>query len=237
MNVHVAVRHTRLRDGVGDDRAVLSPRELGSLEVFTEERDRRRRVAGRSLVRRYLAERHAIEPSEVPLAVEPSGRPATPLIDGLSITHAGEIIAAAFSRSDIGIDVEPIVPLDDLDALIAAYAHTNEVADLTAHGGAERARAFLAMWTRKEALFKACGRGLQLPPCMIDVRADVVHAFGRTWRLLPLELDDAHLAALAVAIDAVHTVSVDAVYVNAVPRRRKTTFYDSLVTHEQGVHA
>ena len=60
----------------------------------------------------------------------------------------------------MGVDVEQLRPMPDLDSVAARVCTPGELATLAGLAQPQRERAFFAMWTRKEALAKATGEGI-----------------------------------------------------------------------------
>lgn len=92
---------------------------------------------------------------------EPSGRP---VVRGaavhVSASHGrGVVAAAASTRFPVGVDVEAVrrIPIGDLTR---RWLRATEAQWIERRAPDERIVAFLWLWTQKEALGKACGRGL-----------------------------------------------------------------------------
>lgn len=103
----------------------------------------------------------------------PHGKPAVQLPAGgleVSVSHGADVVVVAATWLDpVGVDVERIDPalaVDDLAPLCLAPEEAAVLAGLT---GPDRARAFLSCWTRKEAVLKAAGTGLLVPPSEVPV--------------------------------------------------------------------
>jgi 4'-phosphopantetheinyl transferase len=82
--------------------------------------------------------------------------------------------------------------VDEL-AIAAAVFAPGEVHALEGLSGAEREAAFYRRWTQREALGKALGLGLSLPPGRIARAVDGSHR----WRVVPLPSERGYSAALA----------------------------------------
>jgi 4'-phosphopantetheinyl transferase len=122
-------------------------------------------------------------------------------------------VCAISRQAEVGVDVERVRELPELDALIRAYCAEREQLALRALSSARSAlaRNFLQCWTRKEAVLKALGAGLSIPPNQIDVFSDdeetEVMAQGRRWRVCSLGAPSADgagevMVALACAVTA-----------------------------------
>jgi len=75
-----------------------------------------------------------------------------------SLSHSGPWIVAAVGRGGpVGVDVERLQPNRPLDHLSQRFFPPEEHAWLAEFPEAERANLFYALWTAKEALFKALG--------------------------------------------------------------------------------
>jgi 4'-phosphopantetheinyl transferase len=88
----------------------------------------------------------------------------------LSISHSGERVAVAVSQAvPVGVDVERVQPLGTPRSLVESVLGPDEQDELTALPEQARAWAFSRYWTRKEAILKAAGLGLSVPPDSIAV--------------------------------------------------------------------
>ena len=135
---------------------------------FHFERDRHRWIRGRAWVRRQLGDTLGLAPAEILITAEPGGRlclPGYPNFD-FNLSHTGGWIALGICQEGrIGVDLETVDPA--FPALeIATEFFLPEERDWIAGGGVER---FFHLWTAKEALMKATGRGMSLPPDKILV--------------------------------------------------------------------
>ena len=134
-----------------------------------------------TVVGRYLG----VAPDSLVLERSPTGKPAVagaPFAVGLA--HSGETSLVAVTRgAEVGVDVESRRPGIERWSLVAHALTEREQARLAQAPTAEQTDAFLAVWTRKEALLKAAGTGLGLDPRLIELD-------GTTVISLPPELGD-----------------------------------------------
>jgi 4'-phosphopantetheinyl transferase len=95
------------------------------------------------------------------------GRPETAIdVIEFSVTHGGDLLVLAFARQQhVGVDIEPIEALEDVDAELMDFTLTAaERVRLLALPAPQRRRMFLRHWTGKEAVLKALGTGLNVEP-------------------------------------------------------------------------
>jgi 4'-phosphopantetheinyl transferase len=193
MSIEPEVHVVRSDGPAGADLDALSAEERHALTALRSETARRERIAGRAVLRRWLGARHGLAPADIPLTLEPSGRPSSPLGPRFSIAHGGGLVVVAFAPCEIGVDVEPLTPLgDDLARLVRAYASDAEARAIDGE------RAFLEMWVRKESILKATGMGLACEPRQLDVRGEIVTFGARRWQVRALALGEEHVGALAL---------------------------------------
>jgi 4'-phosphopantetheinyl transferase len=109
-------------------------------------------------------------PENVEVDRDPSGAPWA-VVSGhwvpLSLSHAeGWATAASHARLRVGVDVEPLrpVPVEFSRYFLSA----DESSGL--HGWGDPSTATLAAWTVKEAVLKAIGCGLSIPPLAVRLR-------------------------------------------------------------------
>ncbi|MFV0349550.1 MAG: 4'-phosphopantetheinyl transferase family protein [Halodesulfovibrio sp.] len=139
---------------------------------FVHAADAARHMVGRALARRCLAAALG-HPVHGNFAVTQWGKPVLAGTDmDFSISHSGDMVWAALCRgSHVGIDVEEIRPVPELEVLTAAL-HPHERADVFAAAETERLRTFYRCWTRKEAVLKAAGTGLNATMDSFEVCTD-----------------------------------------------------------------
>lgn len=130
---------------------------------FVHIADAARHLAGRALARRMLGAATG-QSNIAPFARNAYGKPFCPqtCID-FSISHSADMVWVALCRSaTVGIDVEQLHALPDA-ADLTSQLHPLERQALLALPENELETTFLRCWTRKEAVLKACGTGLNTP--------------------------------------------------------------------------
>ncbi len=151
--------------------SLLADDEHARADDFRFERDRRRFVVGRGILRTLLGRYVGAPAQELKFRYGTFGKP---VLDGggpwFNLAHSGSVALFAFSASvEVGIDVERSPAPPDADLISERFFSPAEAAELRALPVSERASAFLACWTRKEAFVKARGDGLSLPLDAFDV--------------------------------------------------------------------
>lgn len=98
------------------------------------------------------------------------GRPHLAEEGGLhfSLSHSEGVGVIGLGEGPVGVDVEVVRPVPEAAGLAAAHWTSEELVDWGLVAGPDRDEAFLACWTRKEAVAKALGVGLSLPPRQVE---------------------------------------------------------------------
>ena len=147
--------------------ALLAPDEIARARSFFFDRDRRRYVVGRGILRILVGRYLAVAPHEVTFVYGPNGKPAlapratatSPLF--FNVAHSEGVALYAFTRvGEIGIDLELIRDLPDWEQVAEAAFSTHELAQLRACAPERRREEFFRAWARQEAVLKALGTGL-----------------------------------------------------------------------------
>lgn len=114
-----------------------------------------------SLLRTLISKKLSIDPSDIPLQYNKSGKPA---IEGdplfFNISHTTDASAIAISlKGPVGIDIERIRIIKDFASIARKFFSKSECDFIFSSGEYELDKFFL-IWTRKEALLKAVGSGI-----------------------------------------------------------------------------
>jgi len=182
---------------------------MGRAAQFRFERDRNSFVLARGVLRTLLGRYLHISPAGIRFEYRPKGKPALALPAGIdfNVSHSGGLAVFAFTAGcEIGVDVESIRPLPDLQSIADRFFCAGEAAELMSLAADQREPAFYLCWTRKEAYIKASGDGLSAPldGFRVTLRpgqpARFVHLANDTaqaWSLHDLALASGYAAALA----------------------------------------
>ena len=165
---------------------------------------------GRAPLRALLGAYLGLSPDAVELAEGAHGRPqlAGTQARGLDFnwTHSGDCALVAIGREVMpGIDVERRRTRPRGLDIARRYFARDEAEWLASQPPEDRDEAFLTLWTGKEAVLKALGRGLAFGMHRLAIgreaeRLQLLRLEGdeaATWQLQPLEVDRDHVAALA----------------------------------------
>ncbi|WP_336485732.1 4'-phosphopantetheinyl transferase family protein [Methylobacterium nigriterrae] len=192
--------------------AVLSAQERARADRFQRAEDRARFLASHAALRLILGRALDADPGALAFAAEPSGKPV--LAEGqavaFNLSHSGDRALVGLStEARIGVDVEAVRPMPDAARVARSYFAPDEAAALAALSPPALGPAFLAVWTRKEAVVKAIGAGLAMPLDRFSVSLPPGPArllrfrdgpeTAAAWTLVHLDPDSAHLGAAAVA--------------------------------------
>lgn len=169
---------------------------------------RRRFVRARAALRGILARETGLAPHALAIDYGAHGKPRLPDRPGLhfNLSHSGELaVIATTSIGEVGIDLEALRPRSDLLPVARRFFAAHEADAVEACDGEARSRAFLRLWTRKEAVLKATGRGIgvdarQITVGIADCAPRVMVDFDpRPLLLRDLEIAPGYLAAACVA--------------------------------------
>jgi 4'-phosphopantetheinyl transferase len=202
------------RFSLGDDGPAIDARSFPADDIarsqrFVFERDRRRFLRSRHVLRELLDGYAGGEPAGHALSFGAHGKPAVDARFGLdfNLSHSGDRGLIAFARdAQVGVDIEEISERPGMRALAASVMSPEEQAALRDIPDETLAVPFLTCWTRKEACLKAVGVGLSLEPRSVTVGIRAVRSrirLGAAWReeieVANLFEDGHSIAALAVA--------------------------------------
>jgi 4'-phosphopantetheinyl transferase len=139
---------------------LLTDAERARAERYRFEDDRRRSIVARAATRRILSRTTGAAPRELPIIEGEHGKPA---LDGGEIefnaSHSGDLVALAFAReTPVGIDVERRRTMHDPLGIARRFFSEAELEFV--ESAEDIAAAFFIVWTAKEAIVKASGKGI-----------------------------------------------------------------------------
>jgi 4'-phosphopantetheinyl transferase len=171
-------------------------------------------TADHGRMRMILSAYSGISSEKLGFAVSEFGKPeiANPEAAGLrfNLSHTeGLTLLAICLDADLGVDVEAVRTMDDLELIAESHFSPREIAALRAVDSADRQRAFFRCWTRKEAFLKAHGHGLSIPldsfavsiaveasPALLECRWNSEEI--ERWSVFSLDFEPDFIAALAI---------------------------------------
>ncbi len=151
---------------------LLSAEERERAARFRFERHRRHYVIGRSALRGLLGSLLDCDPADLPLLTESEGKPVVPGGVAFNVSHSAEHLLIGIAHEGrLGVDVELKKSIPDAMDLACGNFADDEVAVLEMLSASERSEAFLRIWTRKESLLKALGKGLSMPLNQVSMQS------------------------------------------------------------------
>jgi 4'-phosphopantetheinyl transferase len=193
--------------------ATLDAAERDRAERFRFEADRRAFLAAHALARAMLAEAAGLPAAALRFVAGRAGKPELDPALGLpwlrfNLSHTRSLVACALAcRDDLGLDVEDLARPEASPGLAGRFFAPPEAAAIAALPPAERHRAFLRIWTLKEAFVKATGDGLGLGldrfAFTLDPAPRLAFAPGSAgdpgeWRFVQVQPTPRHVLAMAL---------------------------------------
>ena len=209
--VHVwPVRISEQDEHVASLYALLADDEQQRAQRFAFPNLQRSYIVTRGMLRVLLSRYLETPPENISFIYGAKGKPAVAETRvRFNISHSGDLAVYAFTNDcEIGVDVEQIRPLPDMEDMARRFFCQTESLELAGVPEADRTRAFFSCWTRKEAYIKAVGDGLSIPldSFAVTLRPDegarLIHLENDTraaaaWTIQNLELDPEYTAAVA----------------------------------------
>jgi 4'-phosphopantetheinyl transferase len=205
--------------------SLLSTEEQVRARRFVYERDAYQFRLCRALLRIGLAWNLGIPPQEVQLKEGSRGKPLLQIGSDLhfNVSHSGGLGLIAFTAiGEVGVDVEVIHEEIEVVEIASANFTLREASMISAAATeSDRARIFTRLWTRKEALLKATGLGIQEGLNEFDVSGpadrpiELISLFNPSeqqyWFVRDIEINESFYGAIAApAVEwSVHCWQVD----------------------------
>jgi 4'-phosphopantetheinyl transferase len=195
-------------------RGILSADELARAAKFHFEKDQKKFIVTRGVLRTILGRYLGNKPDELRFEYTSFGKPLLATDRGhgaitFNLSHSDEIALVAVTRSRrIGIDVERIRHNIDVGQIANRFFSSDEIRSLDKLQVTDRPELFFQYWVRKEALIKAMGEGLSFPMEQCDVssingmflsptKLSVENKEGSCWHVQDLFPGDGYAAAIA----------------------------------------
>ncbi len=192
--------------------ALLSPDERARQGRMLAGRVRDRFTVARASLRLLLGRYLASDPAAIEFTYGPRGKPSLAAGGGglrFNLAHSEDLAVYAIARGhEVGVDVERIREVPDLERIARRFFAPEERAVLASLPAADRLRSFYLAWTRKEAYIKAVGDGLHIPLDSFSVslgpreparltRLNVSPELPENWNLHHLETESGFVGAVA----------------------------------------
>lgn len=196
----------------------LSAEERSHAERFQFEHLRRRYILSHSILRRLLGGYLGVQLADISMEIAQRGKPCLggeSAASGLefNLAHSGDLALIGYCRgAGIGVDIEQLRPMPDLDRLAARYFSKKEQEQLSQLPDEKKTDGFFKCWTCKEAFIKNLGDGLYYPldQFEVEVNPDLPGKLLRVasdpdeasrWRLEYFLAGEGYPSALAVSGD------------------------------------
>jgi 4'-phosphopantetheinyl transferase len=160
--------------------------------------DKKNYVVGKHVLKLIVAGFLHIEPGELKFNKAANGKPKVHGIN-FNIAHTSKYVFIAISSADIGIDVEYVNP---------SFKYTNVLNNCFSKDEIESViesdtplRHFYLLWTRKEALIKATGEGINNTFKHIPSLISKVHRNNTDFNIISFNDDSRLVVSLAFAAD------------------------------------
>ena len=174
----------------GQFRSVLTKEEREQSAMKANSALRTRFDVSRGLRRKLLGKVTGIPAQDLCFAEDGETKPRVVGAAGwdFNLSHAGEYVACAVACGAIGIDIEEIRPVREMEAIVARYFHADEASQWRALPPSLREEAFFVLWSAREAAMKCVGLGLARGLSVTRVDPSIVRESGAPARVGDAEL-------------------------------------------------
>jgi len=188
--------------------ATLSQEERERADRFRFPVHRTRFIATRFMLRKILSEYLNVAPQTISFAYTQHQKPYLnfPADSRLNfnVSNSDDLGLFAFTLDHaIGVDIEKIQDVYK-QAVAERFFSPHENAELMRMSPRDQIRGFYRIWSRKEALIKAVGKGLSIPLTSFTVTVndvpEMVELEDVIWQLIPLKIHTGYESAVATSM-------------------------------------
>ena len=188
--------------------SMLAPSEALDADKIQNPHLRQRFIVSRGLRRRVLS-KSVGQPTQHLSFVDQGGRkPRLAESNGwdFNISHAGDYVALAVRRGNVGIDLELMREVREMTSLVLRYFHPDESRAWNALDAGLRKEAFFVLWSAREAAMKCLGLGLakglavtRVAPTFMSAAQGSADVGGRVVRLHRADAPPGYMMVVATA--------------------------------------
>ena len=186
--------------------ATLDLRELDRANRYFHLKDRSRFIICRSWIKIVLATALGVGLNEIQLDYDANKKPILKFNSDVffNVSHSGDYAILGLSKIPIGVDIEQIkhdFPIKELIAQVFSQAEAKSILEAE-----NQSLNFFKLWTRKEALVKASGKGIdeniKRIPCLDGSHTSTLESLLKIakWQVFNFKITEDYVGAVALAV-------------------------------------
>lgn len=140
--------------------SLLSPSEHERLHQYQFDKDQRRFCISRAYLRKILSTYTGIEPEAVEFRYTDHKKPFVDQDIEFNISHSATDVVIAIAKHPVGIDIETCSAQPEALNIAKRFFTPNEYNHLATLPPEKVSHCFFHLWTQKEAIVKAIGKGV-----------------------------------------------------------------------------
>lgn len=189
-------------------RALLSEEEKIRADGISNPALRKRFMVGRGMRRKMLSEVTGLPADQLVFDESADGKPRCTNVSGgdFNVSHSGDYVAVAVGRGQIGVDLEQVRPVREMESIVERYFHRDEAVVWRSLDASLREEAFFVLWSAREASMKCVGLGLarglsltRVDPAIVAEDTTSARVGGMVVEVRRLSAPRGYLAAVAQA--------------------------------------
>ena len=184
---------------------LLSTAETEKAARCQQETDQQRQIISKAVLRILLGRYLKVDPKLISFKTGKNKKPELENCFGrklhFNISHSGDYILIAIAATEVGIDVEKMNASFTYQSLLSFSFNPQEIDFIESSNLPYQT--FYQLWTRKESLLKATGKGLvdelSRVPALTGVQQNPTEIIGSTekWQILSFPVDEKHVGSVA----------------------------------------
>jgi len=190
---------------LNDLQALLHPQEIEKAMRYRQENDRRQRIISKAVLRILVGRFIKVDPKEIRFKSDKNKKPyLESTISGnlhFNVSHSGNWILIALAANPVGVDVEQMDASFTYQNMLSFSFNKEEISYIKS--AKIPYQNFYKLWTRKESLLKATGKGLvddlTLIPSLDGVHQDPTQITGsaENWQISSFNVDENHVGSVS----------------------------------------